>query len=189
MIKTIQTTTYFSIVGPFLCLFVFCMQKKSACTYFHIAECAFYLLWTDLEMTMRLCFEVLILSNTHTHTHTHTHTQTLLSIAPSLSRPLFYKQICIVCAEVFSIQYKLQHCWILKTTLKELCCLIFYKSTFKNTFAADVIAFLMARFACSNYLNGACALQFSSSVTESQLELDQDFDWTFQFFFFFFFCS
>jgi len=47
----------------------------------------------------------------------------------------------------------------------------------------------MARFACSNYLNGACALQFSSSVTESQLEWDQDFDWTFQFFFFFLFLS
>lgn len=81
------------------------------------------------------------------------------------------------------------------TTLKELCCLIFYKNAhLKDTFAAvdscarssrAISIFLMARFACSNCLNDACALQFSSSVTDSQLEWDRGFDWsisTFNFF-------
>ncbi len=67
-----------------------------------------------------------------------------------------------------------------KTTSKELCCLIFdSKAHLKNTFAtvdscahssSAISAILTARFACSNWLDEACALQFSSSVTDSQLE-------------------
>lgn len=65
----------------------------------------------------------------------HTHTNLSFLLLP-LARPLSVYIQCF--AEVFSIQYKLQHCWMLKTTLKELCCLIFYKNAhLKDTFAAN----------------------------------------------------
>lgn len=101
---------------------------------------------------------------------------------------------------LYTVLCRSLHYTVYITTLKELCCLIFYKNALlkevhlKDTFAAvDICArssraisiFLMARFACSNCLNDACALQFSSSVTDSQLEWDRGFDWsisTFNFF-------
>lgn len=142
--------------------------------------------WDDCDALLWSVDSVKILL----YTHTQTKKKPFLMLSISFAFCLY----TVLCRSL--------HYTVYITTLTELCCLIFYKNALlkevhlKDTFAAvDICArssraisiFLMARFACSNCLNDACALQFSSSVTDSQLEWDRGFDWsisTFNFLFF-----